>query len=167
MRLIFFAAIFGILNCARGRKLFDLTNSTVVSRLASTSLMAITASFLQIPDLFMMTNVFIIVFAGLMLWCTPAWDKYWSEEIGNDPNYSRLWGLRDMTFRMLLALPVLITLPIVTHHYGRLPIAAGALLLGLPYYIFGYMKLGRFTIAASEFVVGVILGSLILFIAEN
>jgi hypothetical protein len=101
-----FSLWFGLLNCARGRLLFGMTTSTVISRIVATAGMAMGVAAITLDP-------FAALFSwlSLMLWCTPAWDAYWSAEIGNDPSHSRLWGLGMMTLRMLLARRAFLGLP--------------------------------------------------------
>lgn len=162
MYLIPFALLFGFLNCARGRKLFGTTSSTEVGRLVSTFLMSCAIAALLPYNWKLMIEVGAISWALLMLWATPAWDAYWSAEIGHDPIHSRLWGLGMMTLRMSLAMPLLGVLAFIvnepTHNFYIL----GLLLMGTPYYITGWFKgFEKWAIATSEFADGAILGTLV------
>lgn len=150
---------FAVLNRARGSRLFELTSSTGVSRIVATFLMAAATTSLVFPDrmLFVMPWVWV----SLLVWCTPAWDAYWSAEIGDDPKHSRLWGLGMMTLRMALVMPCLTGLAVLSGHTDRALFANGALLLGLPYYLLGFIVPVGYVIFASELTVGAILGALV------
>lgn len=152
---------YALLNRARGTKLFNLVNSTVIGRLLSTMLMAVSASLAVIPETLLMLEVFGWLWASLMLWCTPAWDKYWSAAIGHDPDHSRLWGLAMMTLRMTLGAPAIIGLAFIINKPLHAYYALGTLFMGLPYYVFGYLRPQK-PIDYSEPVVGAILGLMIV-----
>lgn len=151
---ILFILWFGFLNCARGRLLFNLTTSTEIARIATSVGMGIATTILT-------QNIVAGIFTAgaLLLWMTPAWDVYWSAEIGNDPKHSRLWGLGAMTIRMSLAIPCLAGLAAIFQH-SAWPIA-GAVLLSVPYYISGYISPKKYIIPIAEFAVGALLGILI------
>ncbi len=164
MHLAIFMISFAFFNCARGRRFFDLVSSTVEGRLIAMTGMAATVALYYLSEPVLSFEIFSIALITLMLWCTPAWDAYWSAAIGNDPENSRLWGLAAMSGRMLLAIPCIAGLAWITGHDDRSWLVGGTPLMGLPYYIFGYMKLGKYTIAASELAVGAILGALVFFV---
>lgn len=141
---------FGFLNRARGSRLFNYCNSTVFTRLVATfgmGLCVLAASASYAAALW--------AWASLMLWCTPAWDKYWSEAIGNSQTHSRLYGLMQMTIRQLLILPCFFGLEYITgaSYWLSLP----ALLLGLPYYLSGFLG-SSYVITYAEYGVGAIIG---------
>ncbi len=159
MLMIPFALWFGFLNCARGRKLFNTTTSTEVSRLIATLGMVLATGALLMPNVNQMGVVTLWTWATLMLWCSSGWDALWSAAIGDDLNHSRLWGLGALTLRMTLAAPCLIGLAWLTGH-SYTPIT-GVLLLGLPYYISGYITPRKYVISAAESVTGMLLGGLV------
>lgn len=156
----------GFWNCARGRKLFNTTSSTFIGRLVATHFMGLGAMVISLGTPFHMATIMLWTWGTLLLWCTPAWDAYWSAEIGDDPNHSRLWGLAAMSLRMTLAAPCLIGLAYLTGHMDRAGYAAGSLLLGLPYYISGFVSPRKYVISIPETVVGMILGVLIFTIVS-
>ena len=172
-------AWFGFWNCARGRKLFDLTTSTETGRIVSMTMMALGNVVLHplTPDNII---IFIASFATLLLWCSPAWDAYWSVTIGQSqppvkcfapvdfimslPPFNKLkgrrWGLVAFTLRMQLILPYFILNMWLLDNFDRLPYLGGALALALPYYILGYILPVRFVIPNAEIGTGLILGAL-------
>ena len=160
MLFIAFIAAFSILNRARGTQLFGLTDSTVAGRLISMMGMALLTSFLFMHNSILMLGAFIGVWALLMLWCTPLWDKYWSEEIGHSTTHSRLYGLMQMTIRMALAIPAILFIAGLSNHGFNAIYALGALTFGLPYYAYGYLRPTN-PIPYSEYTVGALLGTFI------
>lgn len=139
--------IFAVLNRARGCHLYGMTGSTVVSRVVPMAIMAGLSGGGVLQQA--------IAFGLLMLWCTPAWDKYWSEEIGHSATHSRLYGLMQMTARQSLILPCYLFLAGAN---SANPLWAMTFLLnGLPYYIMGYTKHWN-PIGISEYAVGAIVG---------
>jgi len=158
-----FSLWFGLLNCARGRLLFGMTTSTEESRVISTFFMAMASAALAVSvrpgDALFVGEVSAWAWLMLLLWCTPAWDAYWSAEIGNDPSHSRLWGLGMMTLRMLLAAPCIIGLALLEHTTAWFSL--GVLTLGIPYYVSGFITPRAYVISAAETAVGMILGLLI------
>lgn len=159
MTLLFFIFSFAILNLGRGRKFFNLTDSTVVGRLISTFLMAMVVSFYSIVDLPQAAILFAWSWFSLMLWCTPGWNRYWSAAIGHEQIYSRGWGLGALTIRMSLIFPYLIGLMKITNDYSNWLYLLGAFTLALPYYLFGYWY-PKNPIPLAEIGTGAILGSL-------
>lgn len=157
---IFVIPLFAVLNRARGSQFFELLKSTVEGRLVSMGGMAFGASLSMWPNYTRTLEMFIFSWAALMLWCTPAWDAYWSAAIGNEKTRSRLWGLGAMTLRMTLILPYFISLAYFMG--GTYLYALGALTLGSPYYIAGYVY-KKAPIMVAEYSVGAIIGIITYF----
>lgn len=147
---------FSILNRARGTKLFGLTNSTTIGRLVATFGMAMAVALSDVPNALYTLPV---AWLTLFLWTLPAWDAYWSAEIGNDPLHSKFWGLWHMALRMILAAPCILGLAYIEH--GSYYWALGTPLLALPYLVFGLFKT-QYTVPCSEYTVGAMLGFLIM-----
>lgn len=135
--------VFAFLNRARGTRLFEHTTSTMISRIVSMGLMAayLSAEALML-DVGGVRSLCLLAWAwaSLLLWCDEAWDDLWSACIGHDPNHSRLWGLMMLTLRMSLGIPYFVGVAYITGHSDRAWYAAASLLLGLPYYIWGYLQ---------------------------
>lgn len=168
----------GFWNCARGRKLFNLTTSTEIGRLVSMTMIALAGATLVLPATLPAACVFIWSILALMLWCSPAWDAYWSVTIGQSkppvkcfapvdyimaiPPFNklqgRLWGLVAFTLRMQLILPLFIGNMWILHHFGRIEYLPLAAALALPYYVLGYLIRVQYVIPASEFCTGMIIG---------
>lgn len=173
-----FAAWFGFWNCARGRKLFGLTDSTAIGRIISTCMMAALPAMMLLPDVDSMTLMWGWIWLMLMVWCTPAWDNYWSVTIGDrlppvtcfapvdwlmsefpwDRFKGRIWGLVALTLRMMLILPAFVGEMIYLGHYNRWEWLLCSLLMGIPYYISGYVSPRKYVIAAAEIGTGAIIG---------
>lgn len=151
---IFSAAI---LNRMRGSRIYNLTTSTELGRIVSAMGFGLLASFLEIGNNILMLEMFAWVFLSILLWSTPAWDKYWSEEIGHDPNHTRLYGLMQMTIRMQLIVPCFIGIAFISGHLEQLVYLPLTLLLGIPYYIWGYIS-KNYAIPFSEYTIGGMLG---------
>src|SRR5262245_52176304 len=94
MTALIVALLFAFLNRARGSRLYGLTDSTALARLVSTHFMGVIAGTLALQqdpgNPAHMAAVTLWTWGTLMLWCTPAWDAYWSAAIGNDPAHGRL-----------------------------------------------------------------------------
>lgn len=157
-------AVFSAANRGRGSQFGTHVPSTVESR--------VLAAFLSAASTLLLTTAFsesravgiaLWIMATMLLWCTPAWDKYWSEEIGHSLTHSRLYGLMQMTLRQLLILPCLLGVAVISGHYDRSWYALGALSLGLPYYLSGY-EFPAAPIKISEYAVGAIIGLIIALI---
>ena len=157
---VFTIIVFAFLNRARGSQLYGFVNSTEVGRLISVSVMAFILSLFYMPDIKMMAIVFLAEFAALMLWCSPLWDKYWGEEIGDSLTHSRLYGLMQMTLRMSLIIPAIAIMAYPEAY--NLIFALGFPILAIPYYIFGYLTPGANVIRNSELAVGAMLGFLMV-----
>lgn len=97
-----------------------------------------------------------VVWGSLLVWMIPAWDSYWSAEIGHDSNHSKLWGLGHMAARMSLAAVPIMAVAFITG--GSYWWAFAAPILALPYYFLGFWLTDP--IPASEYVVGAMLGFL-------
>jgi hypothetical protein len=180
--------LIALLNRARGSKLSGLTTSTVLGRVVCTLAMAISAAC-AITATF--KSCVLWLWFSLMIWCTPAWDNYWSAAIGNltdvnkksfapvdwlmkkIPYFSllyaaagtnrqlRLWGLAAMTLRQLLVVPAVAGYAIMIGRPERAIYAVAALLMGLPYYACGYLC-KKNPIAYSELSSGFILGAMLV-----
>lgn len=148
----FFIIAFAFLNRARGSRLYDLTSSTVFGRVLSMSGMAL------ISTLAMGESVvsFTILLSCLMLWATPAWDLYWSAQIGNEKDHKPAWGNRMMFYRQLLIIPFFIALAVISGHPGRIFWAATSLLYWLPYWLFAFDKTK--VIPRAEYTIGALIG---------
>lgn len=150
---LLYLTLMAAFNRARGSRFWNTIPSTTETRLLATlgmviSLVAIKANL----SLFFLWPL-------LMLWCIPAWDAYWSAEIGHDPNHSRLWGLAAMALRMTLAAPAVLAAAYLTQ--GNYWPAAATPFLALPYFLFGFIQ-SDLTIPRSEYAVGALLGILLL-----
>lgn len=166
MLTFFYCLTIALLNCARGRKLFDETKSTFITRLVSTFGMALATGFLTFHDYRLFDFTVLWTWASLMLWCSFAWMALLSATIGSDPNHSRLWGLGHLAMRMSLAAPCIIGLAFLTGHLENAWMAIFTPLLAVPYYAWGrifskWTTYNRFTIAFSELCVGYGLGFII------
>jgi hypothetical protein len=155
-----------IANRARGSQVFGLVNSTVAGRLIATATIAVITSLVVIPDATLMAKLFILTFAGLMLWATPAWDAYWSAEIGNDPNHSKLWGIMMMGWRQLLIVPTFVGQAFLLGHPERAVWAGTALLYWLPYFAYGAVA-KPVAVELSEYTIGAMIGFTIMMIARG
>ena len=153
---ILFIALCSIMNRARGSQFFNLVPSTVGGRLLSMGGMAIGLELVKWNWLYAPT-----VLGGMMLWCTPAWDSYWSAEIGNSATHSRLYGLMQMACRQMLILPCLAGVAQIAGGGDHYLYLLGAPLLALPYYILGYVY-KPMAVEYSEYINGAIIGILLL-----
>jgi hypothetical protein len=153
------------LNRARGSQLFGLTTSTVIGRLVAMGAMAVLTSLMMIPDATMMAEIFALTFAGLMLWATPAWDAYWSAEIGDSPTHSKLWGVLMMGWRQLLIVPTYIGQAFLVGHPERAIWAATTLFYWLPYLVYGVSAKSR-AVELSEYTIGVLIGATIFMVVH-
>lgn len=145
--------ICAILNRGRGSQFWNLVPSTIVSRLVMAALVALTMTALT-------ANIWLFpsTLAGLMLWCTPAWDKYWSAQIGNDlPLKSKSWGNSHMFLRQLLILPTFAGTAFLTDHIENFFWAFPALIYWLPYYVFGFGT-KSLAIMRAEYTIGALMG---------
>lgn len=165
LEAILFVFAFAVLNRARGSQLFGLTTSTVIGRLMSMGGMAVVTSLMLVPNTTRMVEVFAVAFGGLMLWATPAWDSYWSAEIGNDPSHSKLWGCLMMGWRQLLIVPTFAGEAFLIGHPERAVWAATAGLYWLPYFAFGAMVKPR-AVEFSEYTIGALIGMTIYIIVH-
>lgn len=156
--------IFSAANRGRGSKFGDKLPSTVEGRVLAAFLSA-GSTLLLTADLspWRATGIAVWIMATMLLWCTSAWDKFWSEEIGSSLTHSRLYGLMQMTVRQLLILPCLLGTAYLSGHLDRSYYAAGALTLGLPYYFSGY-EFPAAPIKVSEYAVGALIGLMIVLI---
>lgn len=157
MLSLLFIAVFAVLNRARGSRLFGLTDSTEIGRIVSMFLMALVTSLYAALNTEVILYVVLFVFAGLLLWASPAWDSLWSAEIGNDPNHSKLWGLARMTIRQMLILPTLIGFAFLVQHTSNLPWTFLVLTYALPYLVFGAID-KETAIPRSEYTIGALIG---------
>jgi hypothetical protein len=157
MDLIF---LFAILNRARGTKFFEMTTSTVKSRIFSTLLMASTIAFKG-------NNVilFPLCFIGLMFWCTFAWDEYWAAAIGNGPK-SRWWGVKMLGIRGLFLYPTFVCIGILGHPLSYL-VGLTGVLQGIPYLIGGIPKKKHYSILIAESLWGACMGAMFLIALEG
>jgi hypothetical protein len=157
------ATLFALLNRGRGSRFWDTLPSTTISRLAATAGMAILVYpfGLLSGGILHAVGMFFWTWAALMFWCVFAWDSFWNAEIGTDPQRSRLWGLGMMALRMTLAVPCLIGLAFLAGQPQHAWLALATPLLGLPYYVFGYLTPGTNVIRNAELAVGALLGFLI------
>lgn len=158
--IIYLFFLCGFFNVARGERLFGLTKSTLISRLVSMSGIAGICFIFSENAI-----VFPIALAGLMLWCSPAWDKYWSAAIGNEADLSRLWGVAMMGIRGMYIYPLFIALGLIGYPLAN-AIGLASLLQGIPYFIGGFLKKNR-SIAFAEFVWGVCLSAMFYFTLIN
>lgn len=157
--LLLFMVGYAFLNRCRGTHFFNRLDSTFDSRLLATVFMAMFVAFYEFSSPGTMSVIMLYSWVMLMLWCTPAWDKYWSAAIGHDPKHCRLWGLGMMTLRMTLAMPFLIGIAFLSGHPDNVVYAAGAMTLGFPYYFWGYAA-PKNPVGMAEYTVGAILGGL-------
>lgn len=173
MIAIVYCLTLAFLNCARGRKLFDHTDSTVITRLFTTFGMALATGFLTFNDYRLFDIILLWTWASLMLWASLPWMKYLSAAIGSvidatpavrpidwimakiplDTTHKedgtlniqlRLWGLIAMGLRMSLAAPCVIGLAYLTSHLENAWMALFTLFLGVPYFICGFPQITRF-----------------------
>lgn len=153
---VFFILLCSAMNRARGSQFWNMVPSTVGSRLLAMGTMAIALSAIKLNMLYSP-----VVLGGMMLWCTPGWDKYWSEEIGNSATHSRLYGLMQMACRQMLILPCLAAVAQIAGGGDHFLYCLGAPLLALPYYIIGGLYKAE-SVELSEYVNGAIIGMLLL-----
>lgn len=181
MWIILYLCFFGFCNVCRGEHFFGLTNSTALSRWFATLLMAIATGLWFIHDPVHMDIIIAGTWALLMLWCTPAWDRYWEACIGGPVNSAKgflpvdwimrfwplpaagirlkLWGLLAMSLRMTLASPAVVFIAYMTNH--SLIWALAIPLLALPYFIYGFFAQQK-AIMHSEATIGAMLGFIIM-----
>jgi hypothetical protein len=148
----------GVLNRARGTQLFNLAGSTEIGRIVSMATISIFTSFFMIPNNTKILEMFIVIFAGLMLWCSPAWDTYWSAEIGNDKAHSKLWGCYHMAVRQMLILPTFIAAASVSNHPEKYIYSLSGLTLWIPYLAWGAVNSSK-SIGRAEYTIGAIIGA--------
>ena len=145
-----------LLNRGRGSHFWNVLPSTVASRLlmaviAGLAVAALTGQIILCP----------VMIAGLMLWCTPGWDAYWSAEIGNDPVHSKMWGFARMCAHGLLLYPLFAALGYFGYHAGYL-VGAFSVLQGTPYLVFGTSnKTKGEAIPRSEYTWGACIGAML------
>lgn len=159
-----FIAWCALMNRARGSQFFSLTDSTTEARIISMMGIAIAMSFLKLENPLLTAGIVVWTLAALMLWCTPAWDKYWGAAIGtNTPADQaktscvpvdwvmsviwpetpisgvsmRLWGWLAMSLRQSLAAVWVIGLACLAGHPENCWLAIFTPLLGTFYFIFG------------------------------
>lgn len=184
-------ALFAILNRARGTQFFSLLGSTAEGRILATLFMSLIASLGYLDNAAQAAQMLVFLWASLMFWCVFAWDKYWGAATGQNsgaamaavsfvpvdkimskifpitaamtPNSfrQRLWGLVAMCLRQSLAAPAIIALSLITGHPEDMWFAALTPLLGVWYFIFGYLWQVE-AITLAELAVGGSLGWLIL-----
>lgn len=151
------SAWYALCNRARGSQLYGLTDSTVIGRLASTLGMALSNGlFFNLGSIIQM-EIAAWSWASLMLWCTFAWDKFWSAMLGNDPNHSKLWGLGWMALRQSLAVVEVIGGCWLTGNLDRWWLALATPLLAVPYIIYGIVA-KKTPILDAELTDGAMLG---------
>ncbi len=175
-------AAFAILNRMRGSRIYDLTSSTTVGRLAACLGMAMCTAVLnstmhQVP-------VFLWSLASLMLADIFAWDNYWSAAVGNPtdimkPAFApvdwvmaklpamplRLWGTVAMGLRMSLFGAYVAGLAVITDHPANAFYGLFTLLFGVPYLVSGYLWKQN-PVASSEYLVGGLLGTLTALVCQ-
>lgn len=78
----------------------------------------------------------------------------------------RVWGLDAMTLRQSLAAVCLIGIAVISGHGERSLYASGVLLMGLPYFIAGYVSKTN-PIGIAEYSLGAYLGALICLIIQQ
>jgi hypothetical protein len=121
-----------------------------------------------------------VVWAGLLIWCIPGWDNYWSAAIGNPTDITkksfaptdfimkafawlplRIWGTVAMGLRQFICLsPLMVTLAFLGHPIAILA-SLIALLAGIPYLIGGYVVSKGYSVAFGEYGVGIfVLGTM-------
>jgi len=122
--------------------------------------MALLTSFLMPPEPMVMFKTFAFTLAGLMLWCTPGWDKYWGAEIGQSP-HTKLWGCVCMFLRQLLILPTFIGLAYING--GNIFWSAMSCTLWIPYIAWGIIY-QKNPIPYAEYMVGAMIGFTIFMI---
>ena len=149
--LFFLIPICASLNRARGSKFANILTSTVESRLISTALIATYVTAFA-GD----WRVFPAIFAGLMFWCSFAWDSYWGAAIGDGPK-SRLWGVFHMGIRGLYIYPTFSTLALLGHPAAYWVGFFGAL-QGIPYLLAGIPKNKAYSVPLAEYTWGACLG---------
>lgn len=156
---------FGILNCAAGRKFFGSTESTEVGRIIAVTLMGLIAGILAAIKGHDSDVIAFWVALSLLFWRTGGWDADWSAAIGNDlghPGFiGRLWGLGRLTSRMCAGMPCIVVLASLIGHPELAIYSMGMLLLGVPYFISGYIIPRKYVIAFPEMVVGGVIGKLV------
>jgi hypothetical protein len=153
---ILFSACFGVLNRARGSKLFEQTDSTTIGRLASAIVMgylAMLASGLTGQRAYwLLAWTSISIYLGML----PGWGKYVGAAIGANYDHEekemglvdwimerlplehgRIWGAVAMSVRMILLVPCVIGVAFIT---GGNPLwGLLAPLMGWCYWITGYL----------------------------
>lgn len=142
--------ICALMNRARGSAFWGLESSTVLSRIMSMGVIAIACGVLT-------ANIFVllVVFTGLMLWCTPAWDYIWGACIGQS-THSRLWGFCMFLWRGMLIYPTFAALGYLGYPAGYYLGVFGCL-QSIPYIIGSYVY-KRDPVAFGECVWGAIIG---------
>lgn len=102
---------YGLLNRARGTKIWTLTSSTIIGRVVSMGLIALSNTCVC-WKLKQISGVSLAIeglgsLVLLLLWCTSAWDALWGQTMDTTKPVtgSRLNGLFKFTIRMALILP--------------------------------------------------------------
>lgn len=168
-----FATSFAFLNRARGSKLFDLTTSTTVSRLASTFAMA---ALVMLASGDWLAAAW--AWASLFLWAVPEWGKYLGAACGNPINEaekgfvpsewvvgllplrnSRTRGLIGTAVRMSLAVPCGVGIAYLTG--GPMWPALLAPAMALPYFGLGLVLDSGRAWKYGEYGAGAVLGLLV------
>lgn len=160
-------------NRVRGSQAFGLVSSTTIGRLLASFGIASATMLISYP--FFTSNVFffctsLFLFTALDAWTIPAWDAYWSAELGSDKNHSKIWGLAYMTLRMALIIPAPVILAVGMDKPWQSLYATLFLLMGLPYIFWGaflprfFNSLRDSAILFSEFTVGAIIGIMFLLV---
>ena len=140
-----------VLNRGRGSHFWNTLPSTVESRLLFAVIIGAFMCALTADP-----YVFPVVLAGLMLWATPSWDKYFTACIGNDLSHGKLWGLATMGLRGLLIYPTFLGLALLGHPIAYL-IGLAGLLQGIPYALGGILS-ESYCIAIAEYIWGASIG---------
>jgi hypothetical protein len=98
---LLYMSLIAFFNVARGRKLFGLSNSTVLSRI----IFALGTAFLS--QMFLGASIWLafVIFVGLMLWSSFGWGKYFSAFTGiDDPNEKEIKWIDDIGYSVIIGI---------------------------------------------------------------
>lgn len=177
LNAILFSACFGVLNRARGSKLFEQTDSTQIGRIVAAFGMAYLAMLASRLVGARANALLLWVFVSVYLGMLPGWGKYAGAAIGAqiDPEereflpvdwimkrlpleQGRIWGGMAMCLRLMLLMPCVIGVAFIT---GGNPLwALLTPLLGWCYWITG-LVFDEGAWGKGEILSGALLGLLI------
>ena len=178
---LIYIVVMAIANRARGSKLFGHTTSTVVARLVATFAMGAATGLILLNGrgTAFFIEVLLWSWVSLMIWCTPAWDRYWGACLGNpgtahgwppvewvmakffpplpaaDCPYMRFWGVVAMGLRQSLMSLWLVGLMFIAGNFSDFFVIAFTLLMGIWYFLGSFIlpanavMFGELTIGAS------------------